>query len=188
MKKTVQDHSLRQFLKLGFVVAAAGLIPFPVLAALRDNVTRERSLALYNTHTGESIKTVFWAEGSYIPPALAEINYVLRDHRNNEIKDISPMLLDLLCDINRMVDGRQPFQIISGYRSPTTNKKLAALSDGVAKHSMHLDGKAIDIRVPGRELVQVRRAALMLQGGGVGYYPKSDFVHVDVGRIRQWQG
>lgn len=188
MKKMIQDNSRRQLLKLGLLVFSAGLVPFPVRAALRETAGRDRSLALYNTHTGESITSVYWTEGSYVPQVLTEIDYVLRDHRNNEIKAISPALLDFLYGINSMVEARQPFQIISGYRSPATNSKLAALGGGVAKHSMHLDGKAIDIRVPGRELIQVRRAALMLQGGGVGYYPKSDFVHVDVGRVRQWHG
>lgn len=188
MKVTIEDKSRRQFLKLGMLVAAAGLSPFPACAALLDAAVRERSLAFYNTHTGESIKTVYWAEGGYIPQALADINYVLRDHRNNEIKNMSPVLLDLLYGINSMIEARQPFHIISGYRSPATNAKLAASSGGVAKHSMHLDGKATDIRVPGHDLIQVRRAAFMLHGGGVGYYPGSDFVHVDVGRVRQWQG
>lgn len=188
MNEMRKHQSRREFLRFGLLVAVAGLAPFPVQAAMREIAARERSLALYNTHTGESLNTVYWAEGAYIPQALSEINYVLRDHRNNEIKSISPELLDLVREINSMVGGNQPVQIISGYRSPTTNKKLAALSNGVAKHSMHLDGKAIDIRVPGRQLVHVRSAALKLQGGGVGFYPKSDFVHVDVGRVRQWQG
>ena len=188
MKVTIKDKSRRQFLKLGMLVAATGLSPFPAHATLRDVAARERSLAFYNTHTGESMRTVYWAEGGYIPQALVDINHVLRDHRNNEIKNMSPALLDLLYGINGMIGARQPFHIISGYRSPATNAKLAENSSGVAKHSMHLDGKAIDIRVPGHDLVQVRRAAFMLHGGGVGYYPGSDFVHVDVGRVRQWQG
>lgn len=184
----MKHPSRRQFLKLGVLAAAAGLPAFPARAAVREVMTPERSLAFYNTHTGESIRTVYWAEGGYIPQALADINRILRDHRNDEIKDMSPALLDLLYGINSVIESRQPFHIISGYRSPATNAMLAARSGGVAKHSMHLDGKATDIRIPGRELVQVRRAALMLQGGGVGYYPGSDFVHVDVGRVRQWQG
>ena len=188
MEVTIKDKSRRQFLKLGMLVTVAGLSPFPAHAALRDTAARERLLAFYNTHTGESIQTVYWAEGGYIPQALADIDHILRDHRNNEIKDMSPALLDLLYGINGIIEARQPFHIISGYRSPTTNAKLAASSGGVAKHSMHLDGKAIDICVPGHDLIQVRRAAFMLHGGGVGYYPGSDFVHVDVGRVRQWQG
>jgi uncharacterized protein YcbK (DUF882 family) len=188
MKNSIKNTNRRQFIKLGMVVAATGLSSFPAHATLRDIAARERSLAFYNTHTGESMRTIYWADGGYIPQALTEIDYALRDHRNNEIKNISPALLDLLYDISGVIGSRQPFHIISGYRSPATNAKLAESSGGVAKHSMHLDGKAIDIRVPGHDLIHVRRAASMLHGGGVGYYPGSNFVHVDVGRVRQWQG
>ncbi|MFZ5594062.1 MAG: DUF882 domain-containing protein [Pseudomonadota bacterium] len=184
----MKDINRRQFLKLGLFAAAAGLMPLTARATMRESVAPERSLAFYNTHTGESIQTVYWAEGQYIPAALAEINTLLRDHRNNEVAEMSRDLLDLLHGLNSAIDPRQPFHVISGYRSPSTNAMLAARSDGVAKHSMHLEGKAIDIRVPGCELIVVRRAALALQSGGVGYYPGSGFVHVDVGRVRQWQG
>ncbi|MDX1252679.1 MAG: DUF882 domain-containing protein [Gammaproteobacteria bacterium] len=184
----MKDISRRQFLKLGLFATAAGMMPMPVHSMMRESVAPERSLAFYNTHTGESIQTVYWTEGQYIPAALAEINTLLRDHRNNEVTEMSTGLLDLLHNLNNVIDARQPFHVISGYRSPATNVMLAARSDGVAKHSMHLEGKAIDIRVPGRELIVVRRAAMALQTGGVGYYPGSGFVHVDVGRVRQWQG
>lgn len=185
----MKDRSRRQFLKLGMLAFAAGLLPSPARATLRHVImVPERALAFHNTHTGENIQTVYWAEGNYIPEALAGINHILRDHRNNEIQEISPALLDLLYSMNSVIEARQSVHIISGYRSPATNAMLAARSGGVAKHSMHLEGKAIDIRMPGRELIQVHRVALMLQGGGVGYYPRSDFVHVDVGRVRQWQG
>ena len=184
----MKDTNRRHFLKCGMLAAAAALPALPARAALRDLMAPERSLAFYNTHTGESIRTVYWAEGGYIPQALAEINRVLRDHRTNAVRNMSPALLDFLYRINNAIDATQPFHIISGYRSPATNAMLAARSGGVARHSMHLDGMATDIRVPGRELDRIRRAALMLQGGGVGYSPASDFVHVDVGRIRQWQG
>lgn len=185
----MKDISRRQFLKLGLLATAAGMVmPLPVRATMRERAASERSLAFYNTHTGESIQTVYWAEGHYIPAALAEINILLRDHRNNEVAEMSAGLLDLLHTLNNTIDARQPFHVISGYRSPATNAMLAERSNGVARHSMHLEGKAIDIRVPERELIVVRRAALALQGGGVGYYPGSGFVHVDVGRVRQWQG
>lgn len=184
----MKDAGRRQFLKFGLLVATAGLFPSLACAALRHVMAPERVLALYNTHTGESIKTVYWAEGNYIPEALADINHILRDHRNDAVKAMSPALLNLLHSVNNAVDARQPIHIISGYRSPSTNAMLAARSKGVVKHSMHLDGMATDIRIPGRELTRVRRAALMMKSGGVGYYPGSDFVHVDVGRVRQWQG
>jgi uncharacterized protein YcbK (DUF882 family) len=177
----------RQFLKLG-MIAATTVVPFTARATPREFITRERSLSFYNTHTGENLRTMYWADGGYLANGLAGINRILRDHRNDEIKEISPALLDLLHSLGNEIDASQGFHIISGYRSPATNMMLAARSGGVAKHSMHLEGKAIDIRVPGRNLSQVRATALKLQGGGVGYYPGSDFVHLDVSRVRQWQG
>ncbi|MES2537107.1 MAG: DUF882 domain-containing protein [Pseudomonadota bacterium] len=177
----------RQFLKMG-MIAAASAAPFAAFAAPRKIITAEKSLSFYNTHTGEKIKAVYWADGDYQRDGLADINRVLRDHRNDQIKEISPALLDFLHNVGNEVDANQAIHIISGYRSPATNTMLAERSGGVARHSMHLEGKAIDIRVPGRDLSQVRAAALKLQGGGVGYYPRSNFVHLDVSRVRQWQG
>jgi uncharacterized protein YcbK (DUF882 family) len=146
----------------------------------------ERSLSFYNLHTSESIKTVYWQGGDYLAPSLAEINRVLRDHRSGEKHQIDPKLLDLLCDLRLRLDTTEPFQIISGYRSPGTNAMLHAKSDGVATRSLHMDGKAVDIRIPKRSLSVVRNTALAMKAGGVGYYPSSDFVHVDVGRVRSW--
>ena len=111
---------------------------------------------------------------------------MLRDFRANEVKPIDPALLDLLTQIQHRLGTNESFQVISGYRSPLTNAMLHANSEGVAVHSLHIEGKAIDIRVPGRSLEQLRGAALALRDGGVGYYPKSDFVHVDTGRVRFW--
>ena len=147
---------------------------------------RERSLSFHNLHTGESLKTVYWQQGDYLPSSLADINRVLRDHRTGERHDIDPGLLDLLCDLRLRLDTRESLQIISGYRSPSTNAMLHANSDGVATRSLHLDGKAVDIRIRGRALSLLRKTALAMKGGGVGYYPSSDFVHVDVGRVRSW--
>jgi uncharacterized protein YcbK (DUF882 family) len=132
------------------------------------------------------LKTVYWQGGGYIPSSLAEINHVLRDHRTGDKHEIDPRLLDLLCDLRLRLDSRESFQIISGYRSPATNSMLHAKSDGVATRSLHLDGKAVDIRIPGRELSLLRKTALAMKAGGVGYYPSSNFVHVDVGRVRSW--
>ena len=121
-----------------------------------------------------------------MPQALAEINHILRDHRTGEVREIEPALLDLLCALHQKLGSTAPFSIISGYRSPETNSHLSSKSNGVVKNSMHLLGKAIDIRLPGHELKTLQRAAVDLQRGGVGYYPSSDFVHVDVGRVRYW--
>jgi uncharacterized protein YcbK (DUF882 family) len=143
-------------------------------------------LSFYNTHTGERLKSVYWAAGDYIAESLREINHILRDPRNDQVHDIDPRLLDLLFALRKEIDANQPFHVISGYRSPDTNAFLRAHSSGVAENSLHLVGQAIDIRSPGRTLSNLRKAAMALKGGGVGYYPKSDFVHVDIGRVRYW--
>ncbi len=146
----------------------------------------ERKLAFYNTHTGEKLKTTFWADGQYIQESLTDINKILRDHRTGEIHPIDPELLDLLHALQNKVERKDVYSIISGYRSPATNAMLNKKSSGVAKHSLHMQGKAIDIRLSGCELKNLRNAALALKRGGVGYYPASNFIHVDTGRVRFW--
>jgi uncharacterized protein YcbK (DUF882 family) len=166
-------------------VALASVIAVPGLAKAAQSAQGERVLRLYNTHTGESLKSVFWAEGQFIPDSLQDINKLLRDHRNNKIAPIDPKLLVLLDEVGNKLGDAQ-LHIISGYRSPESNAKLAANGKGVAKHSMHMDGKAIDIRMPGKSLVHVHKAAMAARGGGVGYYADSQFVHMDTGRVRYW--
>ncbi len=178
--------SRRRFLVLGAAAAVAGVLPAPMYGNARDLTTAERSLAFYNTHTDERLSTVYWLEGSYVPQSLRDIDYILRDHRTNEVKSIDKRLLDLLFSIRRKLETDQSFHVISGFRSADTNALLRSQSSGIAKNSLHLNGEAIDIRVPGQALSMVRKAAIDLRGGGVGYYPKSDFVHVDVGRVRYW--
>jgi uncharacterized protein YcbK (DUF882 family) len=174
----------RSFLKSS--VALASVIGMPALAKAAQPAPAERTLRLYNTHTGESLRSVFWAEGQFIPDALKDINKLLRDHRNDKIAEMDPKLIVLLNDVSDKFGDNQVLHIISGYRSPESNAKLAAASDGVAKHSMHMDGKAIDIRMPGRNLAQLHKAAMSMKAGGVGYYPDSQFVHMDTGRVRYW--
>ena len=174
----------RSFLKGS--VALASAISLPALAKTAQAAPGERTLRLYNTHTGETVRSVFWAEGHFIPDALKDINKVLRDHRNNQIAPIDPQLLVLLNEVSTKFGNNQLVHVISGYRSPESNAKLRANSTGVAKHSMHMDGKAIDIRLPGKDLAQLRKAAMAMRGGGVGYYPDSQFVHMDTGRVRYW--
>ena len=145
-----------------------------------------RRLALYNLHTGESADLVYWADGAYVPDALGRIDHVLRDFRTGEVRGIDRRLLDLLVRLNGRLESNEPFHVISGYRSPHTNMMLASASEGVARHSLHMEGMAIDVRIPNRSLGALRAAALSLGGGGVGYYQASDFVHVDVGRVRSW--
>jgi uncharacterized protein YcbK (DUF882 family) len=184
----MQDR--RSFLKSGAVALLAAPVFVKTASASAAASTlatlSERSLSFRNLHTNESLKTVYWERGTYISTSLADINKVLRDHRTDEQHDIDPRLLDLLCDLRLRLDTHEPLQIISGYRSVKTNAILHANSNGVAEHSLHMDGKAVDIRIPGRALSLLRKTALSMKGGGVGYYPSSDFVHVDVGRVRSW--
>jgi uncharacterized protein YcbK (DUF882 family) len=180
----------RSFLKSSAVLASVLGTPAIVRAAPAVASTlampHERTLRMYNTHTGESLRTVFWAEGKFVPDAMNDINKLLRDHRNNQVAQMDPKLLFLLDQVSNAVGGDSVVHIISGYRSPASNQLLADTTDGVARHSMHLDGKAIDVRIPGRNLASLHKAALHAGGGGVGYYPDSQFVHMDTGRLRHW--
>jgi len=147
-----------------------------------------RSLSVLNLHTGERLQAVYWQSGAYVADALAAFDKVLRDHRTGEIHAITPGVLDLAVALSGRLGVRETVQIISGYRSPQTNAVLHAASSGVATRSLHVEGKALDIRMPGVDLARLRDAAWSLQQGGVGFYPGSDFVHVDVGRVRRWNG
>lgn len=145
-----------------------------------------RRVSLFNLHTGDRFSDAYWRQGNYIPDAMAAIQHVMRDFRSNQTHDIDARLLDQLHQLNSLVGAAEPYQIISGYRSPTTNAMLHANSDGVAAHSLHMDGRAIDIRMAGVDLPRLRDAALSLRAGGVGFYQASDFIHVDTGRVRRW--
>ena len=145
-----------------------------------------RLLKINNVHTGETLNTVYYENGDYVPGALNEVNYFFRDFRANLIKPIDPRLLDLLHTIHASSDTTKPFNLVSGYRSPQTNAWLASQTEGVARHSMHIEGKAADINLPGRQLSLLQRIALAMRYGGVGYYPQAGFVHVDTGRVRRW--
>lgn len=177
------DAGRRGFLKV-CALATVALIAQPAWA--KSHPVQEKQLAFFNTHTGEKINAVYWAEGRYVTDGLAEISRILRDHRTGDVRPMDPRLLDLLYDLHDLTDARRPFHVISGYRSPATNRMLHTASNGVAERSLHLVGQAIDIRLPGCRLANLRRAAVYLGRGGVGYYPESDFVHVDTGRVRYW--
>ena len=176
----------RELLTLG---AAAGLaaIAAPAWAQTLD-IWEPRRAILDNLHTGERFNEVYYANGSYLPDALAEATRVMRDWRTGDEHFIDPGLFDALHAVSLRLETAQPFQIISGYRSPRTNAMLRDRSHGVAEHSQHVQGKAIDVRVDNVDLRNLRDAALSLGAGGVGYYPVSNFVHVDTGRVRQWSG
>jgi uncharacterized protein YcbK (DUF882 family) len=167
------------------LVGASAVTALAAPAEAARRLIRPRTLALHNLHTGERLDTAYWADGRCLPDAMRRFEWLLRDHRTDEVHAVDPQLLDLLVDLQARLHAPR-FEVVSGYRSPATNAMLASLSDGVAQNSFHLQGKAMDIRVPGRPLRHVRAAAMALEGGGVGYYPHSDFVHIDTGPLRHW--
>ncbi len=176
----------RRVLAFGFGAAALA-VASPLkgaLAALPQGGLR--TLGLVSTHTSEKITATYWRDGVYDQGALKDISYVLRDFRTGEAAAMEPQLLDLLVELHRRTGSRKAFQVISGYRSPKTNAMLASASGGVAKRSLHMEAKAIDIRLHDVALSDLRETAIGMKAGGVGYYKKSDFVHVDTGRVRQW--
>lgn len=181
--KFADQHGRRQFLTACAGVAA-GILVRPARARVESSTPR--SLAFHHLHTGEKITRTYWADGAFVREGLTAINHLLRDHRTDEVYPIDPDLLHLLHALRCTVDSRKPFDVISGYRSPKTNAMLRKQSSGVARRSLHMQGKAIDIRLPGCDLSRLRKAALSLRAGGVGYYARSNFIHVDTGRFRTW--
>jgi uncharacterized protein YcbK (DUF882 family) len=178
----------RVMLKRGLGLAAFGATAGAAPMAMALSGIPARRLAFDNLHTGETLDVAYWENGVYVPGALSAVNHVLRDHRNNQVHVIEPTLLDLLTALSAMLDTRERFNVISGYRSPESNAIMHEHSGQVASGSLHMQGMAIDIRLAGVSLDRIRAAAETLGIGGVGYYPTSDFVHVDVGKPRTWSG
>lgn len=178
----MKQPSRRHFLT---ALAAAPLVltARPVRAATS---AAGRALRLKHLHTGETLAVEYFQGGRYQPDALAAVNHLLRDFRTGDVHAIEPALLDVLFALRQTTETRRSFEVISGYRSPVTNAALRKKSEGVAARSLHMSGRAIDIRVGDVPLAALRRSALALGRGGVGYYPASNFVHVDTGRVRAW--
>ena len=176
----------RRFLRLGAQYLLAGSavsVASQAMAAPRD----ARTLSFDHTHTGERIALVYARGEQFVSQALTSLNHFLRDHYSGEVGLIDPQLFDLLHRIRQELGVEQAFQVISGYRSAATNSILRnTRGGGVARHSLHMEGKAIDVRLPGVTLTALRDAALSLRLGGVGFYPHEQFVHVDTGRVRSW--
>lgn len=148
-----------------------------------------RTIGLANINTGERLDTVYWQAGAYVDSAVTALNTFMRDWRNDEITDIDPALFDMLWMIGGAVGQDPEFTMLSGYRSRSTNEMMIGSGrGGIARNSMHIQGRAIDIEVPGLPAAQLRDAALALQAGGVGYYPHGNFVHLDTGQVRSWHG
>lgn len=150
------------------------------------SVTEQRTLKFIHTHTGETLQTCYAVGGRYLPQCLQQVNHFLRDFRTGESHRIDPTLLDLLYDLQVAADRDDTFEVISAYRSPDTNTLLRRKSTGVAKQSLHKEGRAIDVRLTDFSTKKLRDTAMSLQRGGVGYYAGSNFVHVDTGRVRFW--
>lgn len=172
----------RGFLRLGAGAILGGVaLPHPAATA-----GRPRWVSLYAVHTGEAVSAEYAAGERYHPDALEAISWLLRDHRTDEAYPVDPGVLDVLHGVADLLETRTAFHVVSGYRSRATNEWKRRLGHGVAENSYHLSGRAVDVFLPGRDLARLRRAALSLEAGGVGYYPRSGFVHLDTGPIRRW--
>jgi uncharacterized protein YcbK (DUF882 family) len=169
---------LRKLAAVGVGLAAARAVP-----AAGDE---RRVVSFVHTHTGEQLSAAYYVDGAYNSSVLQQVDLLLRDFRDNTVHPIDPRLLDRLFLLQSVVGGAEPFQVISGYRSPATNAALRGKSSGVAEHSLHMDGRAIDVRLGGVPTEKLARLALQQSSGGVGYYRVSDFVHLDTGRVRSW--
>ncbi|ART83154.1 hypothetical protein CBP31_11450 [Oceanisphaera profunda] len=178
-----QSVNRRRFLQGLGGLGAVAMLPMPALASRSAPV---RKLSLHSINTGEQVTASFWEEGRYLKEGLNTLNRIMRDYRAEEQSEIDPKLYDQLYLLQHRLGKVGEIQIISGYRSPNTNAMLRRTSRGVAKKSYHMKGQAIDLRLPGVPLAQVRQAALNMKVGGVGYYPSSNFVHLDTGPVRSW--
>ncbi|MFZ1470237.1 MAG: DUF882 domain-containing protein [Paracoccaceae bacterium] len=147
-----------------------------------------RRIRMYSGRTGESIDTIYWIEGKYIPEAVKEINSFMRDWRTSDVIKMDPRNFDIMAAAHRLMDVNEPYMLLSGYRSPKTNAMLRSKSSGVAKHSLHMSGMAADLRLSSRSTGQMAKAAAACSAGGVGRYSRSDFVHMDCGPVRSWGG
>jgi len=189
-----QRVSRRRFLSLGASlglgsVAVSGFVPTAFASMLgRDDYSMSgaRRVAFRNSHTGEIFSGVYRVGDKYLPDAFDQINIVLRDFRSNEIFPIDPRVIDIIYSVHQQTRSDEPYEVLSGYRCPKTNARLRRGGEGVAKNSLHMTGQAVDLRLPGYNTRRIREIAVSLKAGGVGYYPKSDFVHMDSGDVRSW--
>lgn len=176
-------HFLKQATALGAAGLATSLLSPRVLA---QDAQEERTLRVYNIHTGEMLTSTFWAGGHYVDEEVQLLDYLARDHRAGMAIAMQRELYQNMYQLQQLFSSAEPLYIVSGYRAPATNAGLRHTSDGVAEHSLHMQGRAIDIRIPGVSHRHLHQAALAMGNGGVGYYPKSGFVHIDTGRVRHW--
>ena len=176
----------RAFIRKTSALAASVTVSGMTAPAISASAGDVRSIELLALHTNEYLSGAFWARGKYIEPNLAAIDHLLRDHRTDEMHRMDPRLLNYLHDLANSLGVSGPFHVISGYRSAATNAQLRRKSSGVARRSFHMFGRAVDVRMPDVPTAIVRDAAIALERGGVGYYPRSDFIHLDTGKYRHW--
>jgi len=177
----------RTFLKMGLAGVVGAMLPLvSAKSLLAANNSAAWNIHFRNAHTSESFSGVYRVGDKYLPDAFERLNYVLRDFRTNEVFPMDPHIIDILSIIDRKMDVSSPYEILSGYRSPKTNSMLGNSSRGVAKNSFHMYGQALDIRIPNYSTKKVRNIAKSIKAGGVGYYPRSNFVHIDTGKVRSW--
>jgi len=175
-------HTRRRFLTTALCGAASLILPLPSMASMQG----QRSLGFVNTHTGDKLSVAYFKNGLYDQVAMARVATLLRDHRSGDVHGIDPLLLDTLFELQVLNGHDKPYEVISGYRSPLTNARLKHETNGVATNSLHMQGRAIDIRVSGIKTEKLRDLALQMGRGGVGYYASSNFLHLDTGRVRSW--
>lgn len=175
----------REILKLGLAGTLASIVPltFSSEANAARNTWR---VSFRHAHTGESFNGVYRVGDKYLPEAFERLNFVLRDFRTGEVFPMDPRVIDIMALVQRKAGQRRPLEILSGYRSPKTNANLRRASTGVAKNSFHMYGQALDMHIKGFSTRNLRNIAMNLRAGGVGYYPRSDFIHVDTGTVRSW--
>lgn len=178
------DRARRCVLRGAFGLVGLVAVGAPAWAAPRKGVRR---ISLYNVHTDERERVTYWENGAYVEAAMRRIEHLLRDHRSGEVHPIDPRLIDLLSALTRRLETTETVEVVSAYRSAASNAQLARSMRGVGKHSLHVQGMAVDIALQHRDLERVRDAALALRQGGVGYYPRHGFLHLDVGPVRNWQ-
>ncbi len=182
---SLQSPNRRLFNKgLGLGLGTLALGASPLAAALK---LPERRLRMANAHTWEKLDLVYWADGEYIPESMAEINHLMRDHRANRVKAIDVKLIDHLYILVSSLETEERVHVLSGYRTPETNAALRKRSNGVAKYSLHMEARAMDINIPGVPAKAIQQNAIAMKAGGVGYYANAGFVHIDTGNVRNWQ-
>lgn len=175
----------RDFLRQAGCLGAASIAGLPATRAMAS-VTEDKTLRLYNIHTGEYLTTTFWADGQYQDGEIQALDLLLRDHRANQAMAMQRELYEKMYHLQELFNSREPLYVVSGYRAPATNQGLRQASDGVAENSLHMQGRAVDLRIPGVSHRDLHQAALAMRSGGVGYYPRSGYIHIDTGRVRSW--